>query len=96
MEIYCHFLHSECKLIIAFISLFQSNLVHNKAWLIEALERDYERSSKKTFSDLGIVMTKDEAIQWMMNDWPRLQCIYLQVSLKVTVHISISFDYDLM
>eukprot|EP00956_Cyclotella_meneghiniana_P005311 scaffold6683_cov68-Cyclotella_meneghiniana.AAC.5 len=54
------------------------NLVHNKAWLIEALERDYERSSKKMFSDLKIIMTKDEAIQYMMNDWPRMQCIYLQ------------------
>lgn len=52
--------------------------VHNKKWLIEALERDYERSTKKTFKELNMNMTKEEAIQWGMNDWPRLQCIYLQ------------------
>eukprot|EP00804_Cyclotella_cryptica_P013529 CCRYP_017245-RA/>CCRYP_017245-RA protein AED:0.44 eAED:0.44 QI:148/1/1/1/1/1/2/114/434 len=53
-------------------------LVHNKQWLIEALERDYDRSAKKIFDDLKMEMTKEEAIQWSMNDWPRMQCIYLQ------------------
>ena len=53
-------------------------VVHNKRWLIEALERDYERSTKKSFKDLNMNMTKEEAIQWGMNDWPRLRCIYLQ------------------
>jgi hypothetical protein len=53
-------------------------LVHNKQWLVEAIERDYERSGKKMFQDLVINMTKEEAIQWFLNDWPRMQCIYLQ------------------
>lgn len=53
-------------------------LVHNKPWLLEAIERDYERSGKKIFADLEVNMTKEEVIQWGMNDWPRMQCIYLQ------------------
>jgi hypothetical protein len=53
-------------------------LVHNKPWLLEAIERDYERSGKKIFADLKVNMTKEEVIQWGMNDWPRMQCIYLQ------------------
>ncbi|KAL7553339.1 hypothetical protein ACHAWF_016614 [Thalassiosira exigua] len=53
-------------------------LVHNKPWLLDALERDYERSAKKMLAELNIKMTKEEAISWTMNDWPRMQCIYLQ------------------
>jgi len=52
--------------------------VHNKPWLRAAVERDYERSAKKVFQDLQINMTKEEAIAWSMNDWPRMQCVYLQ------------------
>lgn len=53
-------------------------LVHNKPWLIEAIERDYERAAKKMLVDLKIKMTREECIAWTMNDWPRMQCIYLQ------------------
>ena len=53
-------------------------LVHGKQWLIDAMERDYERGGKKMLADLQINMTKKEANEWRMNDWPRLQCIYLQ------------------
>ncbi len=38
--------------------------VHNKPWLLGAIERDYERSAKKVFAELQIKMTKDEAITW--------------------------------
>lgn len=54
------------------------NLVHNKQWLLDALERDYERSTKKLIEDLGIKMTKEEAISAGMRDWPRMQAIYVQ------------------
>lgn len=53
-------------------------LVHNKPWLIKALERDYERSGKKMIEDLNIQFTKEEFIAWAMNDWPRMQGISLQ------------------
>lgn len=45
---------------------------------MEALERDYERATKKILADLKINMTKEESITWVANDWPRMQCIYLQ------------------
>ena len=53
-------------------------LTRNKKWLLDALERDYERSGKKMLVDLNINMTKEECIAWTLNDWPRLQCIYIQ------------------
>jgi len=52
--------------------------VNNQPWLRAAMERDYERSAKKMLIDLQITMTKEEALAWSMNDWPRMQCIYLQ------------------
>jgi len=53
-------------------------LVHNKPWLLTALERDYERAGKKMLADLMITMDKEEFINWAMNDWPRMQAIYIQ------------------
>jgi hypothetical protein len=53
-------------------------LIHNKKWLLEAIEREYERSGKKTIKDLKINMTKDEYISFTVKDWPRMQSIYLQ------------------
>jgi hypothetical protein len=53
-------------------------LIHNKKWLLEAIERDYERGGKKLVKDMNLNMTKDEFIAWAANDWPRMQSIYLQ------------------
>lgn len=54
-------------------------IVHGKPWLRRALERDYERAgNKKLCEDLKIDMTKEEFVEWQMNDWPRMQCIYVQ------------------
>ena len=54
-------------------------LVHNKTWLLTALERDYERAGKKMLAELMITMNKEEFITWAMNDWPRMQAIYIQL-----------------
>ena len=60
------------------VKLIIRPLVHNKPWLVAALERDYERAGKKMLAELKINMTKDEALTWIMNDWPRMQAIYVQ------------------
>ena len=54
------------------------SLVHDKPWLRVAVERDYDRATKKTLQDLNIVMTREEAIKWCMDDWPRMQALYIQ------------------
>ena len=53
-------------------------LVHNKQWLLTAIERDYDRAGKKMLAELKITMDKEQFISWAMNDWPRMQAIYIQ------------------
>lgn len=65
-------------IIFAIVKAIIRPLVHNKPWLKQALERDYERSSKKMFKEIGLEFTKEEAIEYTMNDWPKMQAIYLQ------------------
>jgi len=65
-------------IIFAIVKAIIRPLVHNKPWLRQALERDYERSSKKMFKEIGLEFTKEEAIEYTMNDWPKMQAIYLQ------------------
>ena len=53
-------------------------LVHNKPWLLTAIERDYDRAGKKMLAELKISMDKEQFLEWAMNDWPRMQAIYIQ------------------
>jgi len=53
-------------------------LVHNKPWLLTAIQRDYDRAGKKMLAELKISMDKEQFLEWAMNDWPRMQAIYIQ------------------
>jgi hypothetical protein len=51
-------------------------LTHDRPWLRLACEREYERSAKKMFEDIGLTLTKEEAVEHMMRDqWP--DCIVI-------------------
>ncbi|KAL7471011.1 hypothetical protein ACHAXS_013526 [Conticribra weissflogii] len=65
-------------IIFAIVKAIIRTLVHNKPWLKQALERDYERSGKRMLEEIGLEFTKEEAIEFTMNDWPKMQAIYLQ------------------
>ena len=43
-------------------------LTHGRPWLRLACERLYERSAKKMFEDIGLTLTKEEAVERMMRD----------------------------
>ena len=65
-------------IVFSIIKITLRPLIHNKKWLLRAIERDYERGAKKTIKDLNISMTKEEFIEFTMSAWPRMQSIYLQ------------------
>ena len=49
----------------------------NPQWLVNAIEKYYERSGKKMLKDLQIKRTKSEYISFQVRDWPRMQvCRY--------------------
>ena len=54
------------------------SITYGRPWLRSACERDYERGAKKIFEQLGIKVTRDEAINNMMRDWPDLLVVSVQ------------------
>ncbi|KAL9185548.1 hypothetical protein ACHAXT_003325 [Thalassiosira profunda] len=53
-------------------------ITRDAPWLRAAIERDYERSTKEMYEQMGIKTTKEEAMVMLMNDWAPMQVIAIQ------------------
>ncbi|KAL3810178.1 hypothetical protein ACHAXA_001599 [Cyclostephanos tholiformis] len=53
-------------------------LTHGRPLLRSACEREYERCAKEMYVNIGVRMTKEEAIELMMKEWPAHVVIILQ------------------
>ena len=53
-------------------------LTYGRPWLRSACEREYERGMKVSLEKLGLNLTKEEAINNMMRDWPDMIVVTVQ------------------
>ena len=51
---------------------------YSKQWLIDSVEREYERNTKKFLDDAGVVHKKEDQIENMRRDWAFMQVSYLR------------------
>mmetsp|Transcript_35742 Transcript_35742/g.81681 ORF Transcript_35742/g.81681 Transcript_35742/m.81681 type:complete len:311 (+) Transcript_35742:203-1135(+) len=84
-----HATREDLLLLVAAIAIFWSAVfcilhavlrpwAQQQDWLKESLGREYDRVGMTMCTALGVNWTRDRYISIMLNDWPKMQGIYLQ------------------
>lgn len=84
-----HATREDLLLLVSFIAVFWSAVFYTlhlvlrpwaqqQDWLKESLGREYDRVGMTMCTALGVNWSRDRYVTIMLNDWPKMQGIYLQ------------------